>query len=365
MVENDNDKPPAYEDEENETGFFRWMSSVVVLLAVAGFFGLAWYAYKNGGEPVDEKDVEIVHASKTPVKEAPANPGGMQIQNQDKTVYGLINGNKTEKPTVERILPPAEEPIKRGGDTETWMSDKAKSKIDGDDAAKNATAAPVIPVEDITEKKTEQFNPAKIRAAEDSTAPEKENLMKPADAEVQMADATPPATAQKTPEPAPATAAVTAVAPVTTPTPASPAPTTPAPVTPPSAPPAAPVAAAAPEPETTPAATPVTETEDTSEPAPAPAPKKPAAAKTASGPRVQLGAYKSEAEAKADWAKISKIFSDNVSDKEHYIVRVDLGDKGVFYRLQVGPFASSKTAEHYCLDFVSAGRACFLAKRKQ
>ena len=76
MADDEDEKqPPIYDDEEQDRGIFRWMSTLVVLLAIAGFFGLAWYAYKNGGEVVDEKDVELVKADKTPIKEAPANPG--------------------------------------------------------------------------------------------------------------------------------------------------------------------------------------------------------------------------------------------------------------------------------------------------
>ena len=343
MAENDNekitgetDKDPRllYADEEQESGIFRWMSALVVLLAVAGFFGLAWYAYKSGGEATDEKDVELVKADKSPVKETPANPGGMQIPNQDKTVYGLISGNKTERPTVERILPAPEEPIARGNDTETWMSDKAKNKITGtQDSAANTAATTEVASADV--KKTEQFNPLQAQV-------------------IQTEPKTPPAETKSV-------ASVPAV------TPLVPAETT-APksiVTIPSNPASSQDVkkeTVAPK-----AAVPVadSEEEDASEKEDAPAPKaEPAVKLPAKGARAQLGAYKSESEAKSNWAKLSKQFATEIGSKEHYIIRADLGEKGVYYRLQVAPFASAKEAEQFCLTFVSAGQNCFLAKAK-
>src|ERR1700722_19223590 len=101
-----------YNDDDSESsGFFRWLQAIVVLFAFGGFFGLAWYAYKSG-DSMDDKDIELVKVEKTPVKEAPENPGGMQIPNQDKSVYSLIDNNgKADKPVVERIMPATEEPV--------------------------------------------------------------------------------------------------------------------------------------------------------------------------------------------------------------------------------------------------------------
>src|SRR6185369_13186695 len=116
-----------YSDDDLEnSGIFRWLQAAVVLFALGGFFGLAWYAYKSG-EGVDDKDVELVKVENEPVKEAPTSPGGMNIPNQDKTVYGLINGGRQEKPVAERIVPSAEEP-EHDTETSTWSSGgKSKS----------------------------------------------------------------------------------------------------------------------------------------------------------------------------------------------------------------------------------------------
>jgi hypothetical protein len=339
MAENDNEKESGdtdkdsrvlYTEDEQESGIFRWMSAFVVLLAVAGFFGLAWYAYKSGGEAVDEKDVELVKADKAPVKETPANPGGMQIPNQDKTVYGLIGGNKAEKPTVERILPAPEEPIARGGDTtETWMSDKAKNKVNGEEGAeKIAEATPPVPAIETTPsevKKTEQFNPAQVQTAQNDqgNVTPQEVQPKSGDSVVTKAAVNP----------------VVTVAPATTPAPAPEVKKEVKKEAPPPPPEKkTPVAAAEPEP-------------------------KAAVKPPIKGARVQLGAYKSEEEAENNWTKIAKRFENEMNGKAHYIIRADLGEKGIYYRLQVAPFASAKAAEEFCLTFVSAGQSC-LAKAK-
>ena len=82
-----------------------------------------------------------------------------------------------------------------------------------------------------------------------------------------------------------------------------------------------------------------------------------AAAKPAEGKgKIQLGAYKSEAEAKAEWAKIQKKFS-QLSGHAPIIVKADLGEKGTFYRLRAGGFADAKAT---CAALTAKGQACIL-----
>src|SRR5262249_40170994 len=63
-----------------------------------------------------------------------------------------------------------------------------------------------------------------------------------------------------------------------------------------------------------------------------------------SGVRVQLGSYKSQAEADRNWTRISGKFGEDLASKHHYVIHADLGSKGVYYRLQVGAFSSSEDA---------------------
>ena len=169
----EDDEEIVYGEEEESSSLFRFLQIGVVLFAISGFCALAWYAYNNN-ENIDEKNVEIIKADKNPVKEAPANPGGMQIPNQDKTVYGLVNGNK-EKPAVERILPATEEPLQPSNEAETWVNDKIKSpakqtqEVSSQEAPK--AAQPAVANNDSetakpdNTKKAEQFNPQKVNNA--------------------------------------------------------------------------------------------------------------------------------------------------------------------------------------------------------
>lgn len=84
--------------------------NMILLGAVSGFILLAWYAYNAGTPPPREDDLLVIEADKTPVKEIPKNPSGMEFPNQDKTIFETFSTNK-QPDKVERVLPPPEEPI--------------------------------------------------------------------------------------------------------------------------------------------------------------------------------------------------------------------------------------------------------------
>lgn len=314
--EEDDDIDYGDEDSEN-SGFFKWLQTVVVVFALCGFFGLAWYAYKSG-DTVDDKDVELIKVDKTPIKEAPANPGGMEIPNQDKTVYSLIDGNnKTDKPVVERIMPAPEEPVTPGNQSEAWMSSKLKNQ---NDAGKNSPMmnAPILKEVDKAPAKTEQFNPGKpkeVASADTTQAPVLDTAKAPA---------------ETTPAPAPAPAKAQSTAPAPAPQKKE---------------------EADEEDDDT------QDTEETRTPAPAPA------ASTANLPkiRVQLAALTSQAEADKVWQQLVRKFPDELGSKQHYVVRVTVKGKQ-YYRLQAAPLASSHAAEQLCMTLISSGQACILAK---
>ncbi|MBY0406615.1 MAG: hypothetical protein K2Q01_02900, partial [Rickettsiales bacterium] len=117
--------------EEGVSGMARWIPTFVVFCVVGGFFALSWYAYHAGMESVREEDLLVVEVEKTPMKEKPADPGGMQFPNQDKTIFDTFSGSKTPSQNVERILPSPEEPISKDIDTSetsTWINNKLTGK---------------------------------------------------------------------------------------------------------------------------------------------------------------------------------------------------------------------------------------------
>ena len=159
--------------------------------------------------------------------------------------------------------------------------------------------------------------------------------------------------AEETKKPVVLPAAVTQTAP-------TPAKVTPKPATPPAAAPA--VATAPPTALTTPAKAAV------AVPPPAPA-KTVAVAPVAAAPVaasgafvLQIGAYKSEADASAAWKAYQAKHITLLSGVSSSIQKADLGDKGVWYRLRAGSFADKDTAAALCERLKADGGACFPAK---
>lgn len=87
-----------------------------------------------------------------------------------------------------------------------------------------------------------------------------------------------------------------------------------------------------------------------------PAPQPKATAKAGSG-TVQLAAFRSEAEANKAWAAVSDKHT-ILRDVAHEVVKADLGDKGVYYRLRVTGVDAAAT----CASLKAAGQACMVVK---
>jgi cell division protein FtsN len=81
----------------------------------------------------------------------------------------------------------------------------------------------------------------------------------------------------------------------------------------------------------------------------------------ATGPALQIGAYKSEDEANAAWTAFEHRHA-MVSAYPPQVKRVDLGGKGVWYRLRVAGFSGKSSALAFCDKLKADGGTCFLAK---
>jgi hypothetical protein len=99
----------------------------------------------------------------------------------------------------------------------------------------------------------------------------------------------------------------------------------------------------------------------TAEPAPA-TPE--AAAAAASEPAitggylVQVASQRSEADAQAAYRALQAKFPALLGPRTPLIRRADLGDKGVYYRVTIGPFETSDAADQVCGDLKMAGGQC-------
>jgi len=78
---------------------------------------------------------------------------------------------------------------------------------------------------------------------------------------------------------------------------------------------------------------------------------------------VQVSAQRSEAEAQSSYQALQAKYPGVLGSRSANIRRVDLGDKGgVYYRAQVGTFASSEQATTFCNSLKDAGGQCIVQK---
>jgi cell division septation protein DedD len=92
-----------------------------------------------------------------------------------------------------------------------------------------------------------------------------------------------------------------------------------------------------------------------------PIPSKPAAAK-AGGTRLQLGSLRSEDAARQEWERIKRKNSDLLGSLSATPVRADLGDKGIYYRIEAGPIADPAAAERICGELKQRSIGCIIAR---
>jgi len=83
----------------------------------------------------------------------------------------------------------------------------------------------------------------------------------------------------------------------------------------------------------------------------------------AGGYVVQLYSGRSESEAQDQFRALQAKYEGVLGDREPIIRRADLGDKGVYYRAQVGPFRTIDEANQLCGTLKSAGGQCIVQRQ--
>ena len=314
----------------------RLLAAVAVIIVVA--LG-AWLWTK--GEPSTE--VPVIAADATPEKVKPAEPGGLQVQNQDVQV--LDPSTQTQ---AETVMPEPEQPITPPAASDAPTAEQAPTVVENTDS--NAAPAAEAPAADVAPSPDVPLAETPLPAMEDNgtqdaapTAPATE-----APQQTQTAEA-PAATAPESTQSAPAEAS---------PTPAP----APAPAAPEAAAPAEPAQAAQPE---QPAAQPEQPAAQPEQPA-AEAPAQQAAVTPVAptgNTRVQLAAGKSEASVQKEWAALQKAHPDLLGPLSLHIERVDKGASGIFYRLQAGPLADKTVAKELCASLKQKGQDCLVVAK--
>lgn len=154
-------------EEEEPTGFLAgkrmWVAAGVAVTVVALFVAVIFSLYDGASE---EAPRHIV-ADTSPIREKPAEPGGMDVPYQDKQVFERANGGQAPSSEV-RLAPQPEEPLEALPEEEELAS--AADPI-GDIAEQVTEAAPVVKVEEPApkpapkaEKQAETPKPAPAKA---------------------------------------------------------------------------------------------------------------------------------------------------------------------------------------------------------
>lgn len=261
--------------ETPNPGRWRLIAGFVVLMALAAFVVVMWFVFQEDqtdGRVSTGTGIPVVRAPDGPDRERPADPGGVEVPDRDKSVFETFNtGEQDRTEMVERLLPPPEIPL-----PETVPP-----------ARPEAEDQQVI---DVAERPEPVSPPAETESA---------------------------------------------------------------------APAAVPVA----RPEQEPAKT-IADLVARTEPKPAaqPAPKAEAAAPAGEW-QVQLAAFRDEASANEAWKGLQKKFPDALSGLKPTVIRADLGDRGIYFRLRTGDFASKQKADAFCQMLAAKGQGCISARR--
>jgi len=77
---------------------------------------------------------------------------------------------------------------------------------------------------------------------------------------------------------------------------------------------------------------------------------------------VQISSQRSEADAQASFRNLQNRYSNLLGGHTPIIRRVDLGERGIYYRAMVGPFSNSGEASDLCSSLKAAGADCLIQR---
>ncbi|HEU0018378.1 MAG TPA: SPOR domain-containing protein, partial [Methyloceanibacter sp.] len=293
------------------------------LLGAIALGGALAFAYKQSGGAMGGGQTPVVQADSRPVKEAPQQAGGKEFPHKNKLIYERLQNG--DQPEAERIVPRQEElavpAMPRAAPGAAPMQPPAVATVDDPDGGPRRVKTMVVrPDGTMAEAAVPAPAPQQVAAAAAAAPP-------PA-APQQVAFAEPPMPAPPMPQAAPA--------------PAAPAPAPVAEAAPPPAPAPAPVAAdpqpvaAIPQPQVAAAEA-------------APAPAKPTKYV------VQVGSKQNQTEALATFADMQQKYPTLLASYRPMVQKADLGTKGVWYRLRIGPIVDKTAASKLCGQLKSQG----------
>jgi hypothetical protein len=248
-------------------------------------------------------DAPLIKAEERPIKVSPEAPGGMQAPNRDILVYERLQGTLAGKGPGEHLLPESEEPMTppppRAAETAPTPNAPETDSFSSDVPGRTSLSAPPAP------------EPPARPSTEPNKALQSQKSAKPRDS------LTPPTSASDTA--------------------AAPAKTRSQPVTPT---------------QTKIATTPAAESS-------APQSERPA---SGSGFQLQLLSSRSAEDAKGAWARLRDKNTDLLGSLAPSVARVNLDNRGTFYRLRAGPIASETKARSICDSLSGRGVSCLVVR---
>ncbi len=347
-------QPYFHETEEGDADFLgeekaaaggkkrKFLMVACGLVGALALGGTLAYAYKTSGTFLGGSDTPpIIEADSRPVKVAPETPGGKEFPHKNKLIYDRLSGE--DRTETEKLVSRQEDVI-----------DEVQRALTAREAPGTA-AAPEAPT-------NPGLAPNQGRAETPAVSPEdgprkvKTLVVRPDGTIVRQAVPETPAPAAPSPaQPAPAkpeppaAAPRVAAAPVTRVEPEA----------------AAPAAAAEQSGDATPPPTRKPRETAVASARPTPAPATPAAPAAQAGEYVvQVGARRSQTAALAGFADLQQKYPRILSGYRPIIQKADLGNKGTWYRLRIGPLETKTAAADLCKKLKSAGmRSCLVNTR--
>ncbi len=79
---------------------------------------------------------------------------------------------------------------------------------------------------------------------------------------------------------------------------------------------------------------------------------------------VQLASVKSDGGARKEWARMQRAHPDLLGDLELSVQSADLGERGIFFRVRVGPFPNRATAQDMCGQIKATKLNCLVVRDK-
>jgi hypothetical protein len=327
------------QDVIRDRGAIRRMHKAIpaigAFVAMAGFGTVTWYAY-NQGILEGSEDAAPFLRPKGALKAPPPNPGGMDVPNRDKYVFNTLEQREDDQ-KVERLLPPAEQPkellLENSKPSVTMLLPKAEKPV--------AMEQPAAVTSNKARPRTanEALKKALDLVQKDAPPP-----LAASGSELEVAERSPVVeTAQVAQSLRPSgPIRLTPEKKKTTVTEVKPAPP---------APPKAPA---------------IAQVKKAKEKIlkPSPLSKRRPTRSLVKGYYIQISALSSASAAKRAWSIAKKNNPGVLRARTLSVERANVPKKGVYYRVQSGPFADSGSAKRLCDALKRRKQSCFVVIRK-